>query len=296
MRNTFKLITLIVFAFIILSASSTSPAYAWGPNTHVTMTKQALFRTTNSSLIIQQINQYPDAFYCGLLFPDISVLYYYTQFESYQATHSWLFYRRLLEEASMVEEKVFAYAVAVHLIQDSVAHNEWVPIKIRQTLGSNFYTHPLAEASVENLYFDLTTSGALEYVERFLPLANKVLGRDVTSMAYTFRDILRAGAFYSEAYAPPDVPFWNLYEFGARFAAGLYGVGDHEDYWEKAVQLTVLFFERGETPAEDPTGITRLTEATNASNIYRFIFTFTTSLLVVAFFSRVKRRKKKWIS
>jgi len=282
---------MFILALILLSELSVYPAYAWGPNTHITMTKQALFRAVNTSLIIQQINSYPDAFYCGLLFPDISVLYYYTEFESYQATHSWLFYRRLLEEATTVEEKVFAYGVAIHLIQDSVAHNEWVPMKIRQTFGSNFYTHPLVEAGVENLYFDLTTSGALEYVDRFLPLANKVLGRDVTSIAYTFRDILRAGAFYSEAYAPPDVPFWNLYEAGAKVASGIYGVGDHKDYLEKAVELTINFLERGETPASDPTGVTKLTEATNNSNLYRFIFTFSTALTMATALSYLKRRK-----
>ena len=286
------LMVAIIPLLFLAGAGNVEPSLAWGPNTHVVITKQALNLAGNSSLIVQQIQAHPDAFWCGLLFPDISVLYYYTKFESYQATHNWLFYRRLLEEASTVEERVFAYGVAVHLIQDSVAHNIYVPMKIRQTLGSNFYTHPLIEAAVENRYFDVTTSGALEQVDRFLPLANKVLGRDVADMAYTFRQIIRAGAFYSEAYKPPDVPFWDLYGQAAGFIAGLYGVEDHGDYLKTAIELTVRFLQRGETPVLDPTGVEELTRATNTSNTYRFLFTVTVAIIVLAIFKWRKRLKR----
>lgn len=275
---------------IILAASisNMTPANAWGPNTHIIITKKSL-EAAKDSIIKSQIEQYPEAFYAGVVFPDVSVLYYYTQFESYKSTHNWLFYRRLLEEAGTVEEKAFAYGVACHLIQDTVAHNNYVPIKIQGTLGSNLYTHPLVEASVEARYFDLTTSGSLEPVERFLPLAQRALGRDVSGMTYMFRGILRAGSFYEDAYAVPNVPLWDLYSAGAGIAQGLYGTQDAEAHLTQAEALTVKFFEAGETPLRDPTGIDALTGAGRTSDAVRFSLTFGVALVVG--FILVRRRR-----
>ena len=283
----------LILLLLSLSSVGGSPLIiTWGPNTHVVMTKKALAKADPNSIIVQRINQYPDAFYCGLLFPDIAVLYYYTKFEDYQATHSWLFYKRLLAEASNDEERVFAYGVACHLIQDCVAHNYYIPKKIRETKGSNYYTHPLVEAAVEKHYFDPTTSGALESVDKFLPLANKVLGRDVSQIAYLFRDIVRAGAFYEDAYAPPEIPFWNLYEKGANYAANLYGVDDHYEYIEKAIELTVKFLNQGETPPLDPTGIRELMSATSFSNTFRFFLTFFLAIIGGVMVILIKKRRE----
>jgi len=289
----------VIEALILLTLSlstfgGSTLIIGWGPNSHVVMTKIALQRADPNSIIVQRINRYPDAFFCGLLFPDIAVLYYYTKFEEYQATHSWLFYKRLLEEAKNDEERVFAYGVACHLIQDCVAHNYYVPKKIRETKGSNYYTHPLVEAAVEKYYFDPTTSGALEVVDKFLPLANKVLGRDVSQVTYLFRDIVRAGGFYKDAYAPPTIPFWNLYEKAAGYMANLYGVDDHEEYIEMAIELTVRFLNRGETPALDPTGIRELMAATNFSNTFRFFLTFFMALGAGVAVILTRKGREKW--
>jgi len=285
-KNKVAALALLLLPLLLMNVQ---PAKAWGPNTHVCMTKVALQRANQESLIMQLVNSEMDAFMCGLAFPDISVLYYYTKFEDYRATHNWLFYSRLKEEATTNRERVFAYGVAVHLIQDSTAHNSYVPMKVRQTLGSNFYTHPMVEGAVEKLYFDMTTSGVLENADEFLPLANKVLGRDVSGITHTFRDILRAGAFYSDAYKPPDIPFWNLYEWGASVAHGLYGVGDNSEYIEKAIQLTVKFLNSGELPVTDPTGIDQLKAATSSSNTIRFAITFVLALIVLFLTTRTER-------
>ena len=280
-----SLTILIMFTLI----TPLQPVQAWGPNTHVVITKRALNRADADGIVVALIKAHPDAFYCGLLFPDIAVLYYYTQFESYKSTHNWLFYRRLIEEAKTDEERVFAYGVAVHLIQDSVAHNSYIPYKIKQTLGSNLYTHPLVEASVEAKHIDLTTSGSLEVVDKFLPLAQKVLGRDVSEMTFLFRDIIRAGTFYDDAYAPPDIPLWDLYGSASAVAQRLYGVDDVEPYLDEAVSLTVEFMDRGETPLLDPTGIDALKAAGSHSRLSQFSFVFVISLLIFTFHYRRRR-------
>jgi hypothetical protein len=277
----------LVFSTLIVTPA---PAQAWGPNTHIVLSKRAI-EEAEDSIIKSQIQAYPEAYMCGVVFPDIAVLYYYTQFESYRSTHNWLFYHRLLEEATTTEEKVFAYGVATHLIQDTIAHNEYTPLKIRQTLGSNLYTHPLVEASVEAGNFDLTTSGSLENMEKFLPLVNRVLGRDVSDMSSLFRTILRAGGFYQEAYATPNAPFWDIYGLAAKFAQNLYGTQDAAPYLTEATDLTVSFIESGATPLRDPTGITELGGAGFFSDGFRFIVTFIVALLAIALISR--RMKKK---
>lgn len=124
--------------------------FAWGPYTHDYINEQVLSDSRLSgSSIAQLINNNRQCYNSGFVATDISVIYYYTEGEKYEATHSWRFQKAMMTSASNDCERAFAYGIAAHLIQDSVAHNTFIPDKIRETMIPNAIIHPIEEAKIE---------------------------------------------------------------------------------------------------------------------------------------------------
>jgi len=240
-------------------------ASAWGPNTHVWLVNEALTQAGGTS-ITDVINRNIDAYYAGLMFPDVSVFYYYTDWESYQSTHSWSFYQKLLQAASTEDELAFAYGVGTHMVQDSISHNYFVPRKIRESGIMNAVIHPPVEAVVDSHLQMPQTPGTMAAIDSYLPLTEEVLGRDFTTEAHLLRDILAGGSFYNSAFAPPEEG-WAYKFYRAAFAAiaALNPEDDSGPERNLAIQYTVSFCKTGATPPLDPTGSPSLASADAAS-------------------------------
>lgn len=278
--KTFLLVFALVLLSLLLVGQITQPAYAWGPNTHIVITFEAL-KKAGDTPITRTVWRHQDAFLCGLIFPDVSVIYYYTNFESYQATHNWAFVEKLKQLANSEEELAFAYGVESHLIQDCIIHNYYVPEKIRQTLTRNWIIHPLIEGRIEAGFFDPRTAGSMETYERYLPLVRKALGRDFAYEAAMLRGAIGGGAFYQTAYTVPETGIWGFYKIAGDAVLGLVGVEDYKPYYDRAVQETVLFFKTGTHPALDPTGIKELNNADNQILLPQILaFTFVALLIL----------------
>jgi hypothetical protein len=146
MNNKFGILALAFLVTVILSSS----VYAWGPNTHMYINEKVLEAPElENSPIVAIIKQNEACFSAGFQATDISIIYYYTEGKKYEATHSWRFQKAMLASATNDCERAFAYGIAAHLIQDSVAHNTFVPDKIRQTLIQNNIIHPVEEGKIE---------------------------------------------------------------------------------------------------------------------------------------------------
>ena len=270
--------------------------YAWGPNTHVSITLHAL-EDAGDSPITRMVKANTDAFLCGLVSPDIAVIYYYTNFESYKSTHSWSFLQELSRLAKTDAEKAFVHGVAVHLIQDAYTHNYFIPRKIVQTQLQNAFIHPLVEAAVETQHLTPETTGSMTYINEYLWMINEVTGRDWTYEADFLRAAVAGGRFYSQAYTVPESdPLWNFYNSLAGLVGKFVDVRDAEGDLMLAYQKTVEYLENGVTPPLDPSGSSRLAEAdgqlTTTTWIMRGAFT---AAVGFAFYKFVylKRRKKK---
>lgn len=138
---------------LILLVLIAQPVAAWGPNTHVMiyeeMKKEFEFQSSPFKDTITNNEQY---FLAGALVPDITVIYYYTKGGEYPATHNWAFVDCFTKKVSNQRELAFAYGMALgHLIPDSIAHNQYVPDKIRNMYIPNLPLHPLVEAQFEAL-------------------------------------------------------------------------------------------------------------------------------------------------
>jgi len=288
----------VLFAALLLLGTVPNKTYAWGPNTHVWITTRAL-EDAEDSPITQIVKANLDAFYCGLVTPDIAVIYYYTNFESYKSTHSWSFLKEISKLAKTDAEKAFVHGVACHLIQDACAHNYFIPKKIASTQLQNAFIHPIAEAAVETQHLVPETMGSMTYIDDYLWIVNQATDRDWKYEASFLKAAVAGGRFYKDAYTVPESdPLWNLYKSLAGFVGGFVDVSDAEGDLQLSIQKTVEYLENGVTPPLDPSGSQKLAEAdatlSTTTWIMRLGFAGVTALLLYKFVyqKRMKRRKQ----
>jgi len=295
MKKT-RLCCLVLVVSLALTTVPSEKVYAWGPNTHMWITLKAL-EDAGDSPIKRIVKANLDAFYCGLVAPDIAVIYYYTNFESYKSTHSWSFLREISKLARTDAEKAFVHGVACHLIQDAYAHNYFVPRKVLETQLQNAFIHPLVEAGVETHHLAPEAMGSMTYIDEYLWMINEATGRDWSYEANFLKVAVAGGRFYDKAYTVPESdPLWNLYKGLAAFVGGLVDVRDSESDLQLAIQKTVEYLENGVTPPLDPSGSSKLAEVdaqlTTTTWIIRGVFTASAGLVLYRFVYRKKRRKK----
>lgn len=149
-----NLILVLIFLNLILLPL----ASAWMPSTHRYMNTEAI-GLAPSSPIGSLANQYTAEFNCGNYLADASVFYYFSEgFTSigkeYRSTHSTEFCKRavaLAQRHGNQGELAFAYGICSHQLQDTIAHNEFVPEVIEKTKLVNGLVHALAEEKVDDL-------------------------------------------------------------------------------------------------------------------------------------------------
>jgi hypothetical protein len=246
---------------VILVATCSMHAHAWGPNTHMYWTLRSLDEAGDTP-ITRVIHENIDAFYCGLMAPDVSVIYYYSSFESYKSTHSWSFLNELSKLAKTDAERAFVHGVAVHMVQDSISHNYYIPRKIQGSHVMNDLIHPLVEGLVETQYLTPETMGSMMFIEDYIGLVNEATGRQWNAEARLLKMAIAGGSFYRSSYSVPEGDWlWRLYNGLAGFARDRVDVSDSEVYLEMARQRTVSYLKSGVTPPLDPSGSQALAEA-----------------------------------
>jgi hypothetical protein len=242
-------------------------ASAWGPNTHLYITDQALAAcandsTCNSGTIYQTIMTHQDAYRIGFMYPDVVVIYYYTHFGNYQATHSWDFCGKVLQYAKSDDERALAYGCYSHLVADSISHNYFIPKVIASTGLPNDVIHPITEGLVEANYIDnVRAPHSLDRVDDYLPLLNRAAGQDLTSEAHLLQTAVGGGNFYNNIYtAPSDTWVLSAEKQLANFVvnAGLVKKDTGAEYIQMSIEYTEKYYAQGTTPPLDPTGANAL--------------------------------------
>lgn len=152
-----KLQFITIFIIIFIFSYIFTPVFAWGPISHCGLISNAISDPTLiNGLAKRLITEQTRYFWEGVMFPDITVLHYYTSFDLYGNTHEWSFYNRLWTAADGTlqsdQARAFALGVGTHLIQDAIIHNGYIPDKIKQYLTQNSILHPIIEADIEGLF------------------------------------------------------------------------------------------------------------------------------------------------
>jgi len=326
-----KLFKVKLLAILLLSLTVGIPeVYAWGPCTHIFYTKKALQEATGMP-VANLVNDYYDWFLCGLMYPDVTVIYYYTQWVSYSATHSWTFQTKLWNDAYAKGSKkamAFAIGVGTHLLEDSIAHNYYIPLKIRSSMIQNNIIHPLSEGFVEtNLIADPdlgyivrseSTRAFLYYKSQIddsdgflkpdgtymtvIEWTNSILGKgwDFTQEAMTFDTILSQGQFYTKGFAVPKEQggWWAIYGTISDIISHFVSVEDANPYIQQSIDATARYFKAdlsyGGQPQKfigefDPTGYDNL----KASDSYIATWTVITSIVFISLIGIYYYRKRK---
>lgn len=280
MKNKKSLFAVVVLVLLSLSVN-VEKAYAWGPITHIYICEMALQRIEQSgatSELYRIIRNNYEWFKCGLMYPDVTVLYYYTNWTSYQFTHSWFRQNQAwlkAKEAGSERAMAFALGWGSHLIQDSVVHNFYIPTKIRGTMVQNNIIHPLVEGVVEtkvinpNVYNfpqaeDLTLTAFNKYNVPFgdgtslndlspIKFAEQVTSAppEFEATANQFYNILSGGgfgvsSFKGYAFGRQRGGLWDFYHGISNVFAYFMRNEDPSDYIRQAIDVTVEWILHGD--------------------------------------------------
>jgi hypothetical protein len=281
--------------------------------------------------IASLVNDYYAYFLAGLMYPDVTVIYYYTSWIVYSATHAWTFQEKLWNDAYAKGSKkamAFAIGVGVHLIQDCITHNYYIPMKIRATMIQNNIIHPLTEGFVET---KLIADPELGYIVKsestrafvnykapiddsdaylkpdgtymtFIEWTNSILGKgcDFSKEAATFDQILSQRAFYTKGFAIPREagPWWAIYGFFSDIISHFVSVEDADPYIKQSIDATVRYFKAdlsyGGQPQKfigefDPTGYDALKSADSQVVTYTIIISIIFISLIALYYYRKGR-------
>lgn len=317
--------TLIVFILFF----HTNLAYSWGPMTHIHVCSDSLDACKDSS-IVKNIILYDSVtfqyFMTGLMFPDVTVIYYYTEWKNYQTTHAWGRYENLWDVAERSGSKqamAFALGWGTHLVQDTVAHNVYVPMKIRTTLVLNNIIHPLSEGVIETKcmeenpwlwedaitsfnYWNVRFTDGDETINGKTPvqLVEEVIGTtlDWFTLCSQFQNILEGGGFSGSfkgySFEKQSGALWSLYKGIATVAKYTLCNEEPAPYLNETVKRTVEWWTSG-SPKEaktfalnqDPTGGASLASADSFVSNITTVILITFVSIVISYYYRKMRRK-----
>lgn len=269
-------------------------ATAFGPNLHYTITKEATKDDMTYTTPLKELcSQYWDACRAGMEAPDVAVIYYYTSYKSYKATHDWNWQEKLMELAKTPEEEAFAIGVGLHLTEDGVSHNFFVPEKIRKYKLNDFIIHPVVELRIDPKFYDPVASHSLDKIEDFLPLMKEASGgKDWTEEAKLLRAAIAGESFYDNAYTIPEDKslYFKFYGWLNRFIAPYINIdADVESIKQMALDEVENYY-KGTKPIVDPAGTKTLRDADKSADFWKYFVT--TIIMVLAFI--VTKKKKLW--
>jgi hypothetical protein len=267
-----------------------------GPNFHFVTVNEILHEAgTNSTLIAKLINDNFDACLVGFEYPDVGIFEYYTNFKDYAGTHNYNVPDEALRIAKNDRERVFAYCYKLHLAEDSVSHNFFVPVTIKKTKLPNYLVHPIQELKIEGRYLDPRANHMMEKHAEFDKLAEKATGRDWSKEAEKLNILIGGGQFYSKAYNPNTGTTWGKIQ--NQFYALLVKVVPitTEVDLAKLCKEEARAVLRGETNDLDPSGEFALQSADKETQLWLYVGSFIIIAIIfgLSFYFRIIGFSKK---
>lgn len=287
-KHNFLFVGIFVFMFLLVLPS----ALAWGPHTHNYITDTLKSEYSDNTIVRLcldgGINE--EAFRAGSMTPDITVIYYWSNGgENYKASHNWNFQQELMTQANTENERCFAYGVAAHLVEDSVAHMYAVPEGIESTGIPNWIAHPLLEKKydsellsehpeIEEETKHMFDAFYGEYGNRYIQMIEYSFGENTNFDVAAEIDNLAFAldSFYEDGFAPnvKDNSIFAIYPIIDDITnfihpiVGKWNVKDLDLYMDRTPELAASVFNNwGSRYALSPHGFEELSEADDSANI-----------------------------
>jgi len=270
-----KLKTILIFFIFLIAVPM---ALGWGEGTHLNITTVAL--SGEDTLISNIIRDNLDACYSGLEYPDVGIFYYYTNFKVYAGLHNYNTVDEMLKIATTDRQRAFTYCYKLHLAEDGISHNYYVPYMIKKYKLNNYLIHPVVELKIENFYTTIShrENRLMENHAEFDPFVQKATGQDWSKDAEKLNKILGGGNLYSEGFTDSTTTwgkFMNgMYKFIALFTSPKSSV----DYYNLAIGEAKNVLE-GQTSRLDPSGEQALADADSSSALFLYGGTFIFALI-----------------
>jgi len=141
----------LLLAMIGVVVLMPTPAYAWGPITHIVHGSAILANLTSLPEALQAILAvHSERYLYGCVGADIIQAKAYTQSLSTHC-HSWTVAWKLVSAAETDAEKAFAWGYLTHLSADVVSHNHFVPSSLLRSFDSRTANHAYWEARADGL-------------------------------------------------------------------------------------------------------------------------------------------------
>ncbi len=130
----------VTLAIIVFCLFDPSPAFAWGPGTHLDLSLEVLKNLALCWPVIRKlVEKHPDEFIYGSVSPDIITGKKYAG--AIHHCHNWSIGKLILEESKSDLERASAWGYLTHLAADTVAHNYFVPYYILQSFPKRTLGH-----------------------------------------------------------------------------------------------------------------------------------------------------------
>lgn len=141
------LLVVVVGVLVLLP----TPAFAWGPITHIVHGSTILANLTSLPAALQAVlAAHSERYLYGCIGADIIQAKAYTRSLATHC-HSWPVAWKLVESAQTEAEQAFAWGYLTHLGADIVSHNHFVPSSLLRSFDSRTANHAYWEARADAL-------------------------------------------------------------------------------------------------------------------------------------------------
>jgi hypothetical protein len=279
------------FIFFITLMLLSSSCFAWGPFVHFSKFQKAMDDDSIQSPVKDKILANYDACLAGIEAPDVGVIYYYTNFKAYQSLHDWNYQQKLLELASNDAEETFAICYGIHLVQDTVSHNFFVPDRIRSTKIPNALIHPVVELKIDPLYQDPRASHVMDKFDAYVHLMNEASGdKEWGQEGSILRTAIGGENFYDDGFAPGEETTYFKLLSGTMDFLAKFDLEDSTVDYDARLDKATKDYLMGTIPVFDPSGADALRSADQNANVWKWVLGI--ALLISLFI--LTRRYKLW--
>lgn len=175
---------LFVVAAIIILASST-PLFAWGPGTHLTLASDLLGSLWMVPAAIGTLLSRNGWHYLyGTVAADVVFAKKLSRIK--QICHHWCTGFSILDQAETEEDQAFAYGYLSHLAADTVAHNKYLPRQMALSRSTINFGHVYWELRADSGLEPTCWKQLRETLARPYPGASSLLQRHLHSTLLSF--------------------------------------------------------------------------------------------------------------
>lgn len=289
---------MLLLMFLVILISSIN-VLAFGANTHVDIDKDLIWTKDSNDdyvekgIIAQLIRNNWDACLVGIEYPDKYIFDYFSTFQLYAESHDYNTWDRALNDCARNDrDRAWAYCAKLHLAQDTISHNNYIPTKQRKTKLPNWAIHAPSEFALDGLHIQEETSRIMEKHAEFDSVYECASGRPDEGRAERLNQVLGGNSFYQEAYVTQGTTTFAKLQRGLYIVLSKTPLVDKDrsiDYVNLAISNSRQILA-GTNPPQDPSGEKILGAGDKTSNFYLYPITIIGLLILFGF--SIKRR---WI-